>query len=149
MKLAELLRHRSGLQNRADELLTRLFNNVKSFDGEAPSEPPLSLLAALDAVYDELASVVATINHINASRTNNDGDSLSALLIRRETISRKLTVRKKAALKAVQRDFHEGGRSVRNIDVGALHAEAENLSDELRRVDAEIQQLNWSIEVVT
>lgn len=148
MKLAELLRNRSTLQTKGDELVARILNNVRSTDGESPSESSAALLIQLDEVYDELAHLVETINQVNVIQRGSDGASLSVLLTRRELLGRKIKVRKKAAQKAVDRDYHNEGRFVRNIDVATMYAEAESLSIDMQRVDAEIQQLNWSIEVV-
>lgn len=150
MKLAELLKHRSGLQNQADDLTARLLDNVKVVEGDTPPESPTALLASLDQVYAELERVVNIINRVNSTEKSPLGENLSAVLVRRELLGRRLSLRKKAAERATKRDTYQADvRYTRHVDVSTLHREADELGKQYRELDNQIQSLNWSINIET
>ena len=91
MKLAEALALRSDLQKRAMQLLSRLNNNAKVQEGEAPAEDPQALLAELDTVMEELESIIARVNLTNSAPLT-EGGSITALLARRDCLGRKAEI---------------------------------------------------------
>ena len=148
MKLAELLKVRSGLQDKADDLTKRIHANVKRVDGDTPPESPDALLAELDTTYGELEAVVRRINSINSTQPQ-EGESLGTLLLRREMTGKRLHIRKQAAEAASRQDGYREAEELyrRHVDVGKLYQEAEQLAKQYRELDNRIQELNWAITV--
>jgi len=148
MKLAELLKVRSGLQNKAEDLTKRIYANVKRVDGDTPPEDPEALLVELDATFAELEGVVLRINTINSTQPH-EGDSLLTLLLRREMTGKRLHTRKQAAETAAKHDHFRDSDALyrRHVDVGKLYQEADTLAKQYRELDNRIQELNWTITV--
>ena len=89
MKLAEALTLRGDLQKRASQLHARLNNNAKVQEGESPAEDPRELLTELDGVMAQLEDLITRINLTNSAPLP-EGGSITALLSRRECLSRKV-----------------------------------------------------------
>ena len=85
MKLAEALQERADLNRRIQQLQQRLSNNAVVQEGESPAEDPQELLAELDGCVQNLEALITRINLTNC-RTLVDGDSLTALLARRDAL---------------------------------------------------------------
>lgn len=149
MKLAELLKERSALQDRADDLAQRVYDNARLVEGDTPSEDPAKLIEEIDHCYAELERVVSRINHANSSARGPEGDSLADLLLRRELLGRRLHVRKQAADRASKRnEFRDQGvLHKRHVDVSQLRKEADELGKQYRELDNQIQSLNWLVTV--
>ena len=77
MKLAEALKMRSDLDIRLRQLETRLTNNSKVQEGDAPSEDPASLLIELDEMTKDLENLIRRINDTNSRTSAKDGTSLT------------------------------------------------------------------------
>ena len=91
MKLAEALQERADLNRRIQQLQQRLGNNAVVQEGEAPAEDPAELLRELDGCAENLEQLIARINLTNC-RAEVDGESLTALLARRDALDRKSVV---------------------------------------------------------
>lgn len=89
MKLATALAQRAELQVRIRELGTRLNNNAKTQEGEAPAEDPTQLLKELEQDTLLLETLVRSINMTNSLVTR-DGVSLTCLLARRDALKLRL-----------------------------------------------------------
>jgi hypothetical protein len=148
MKLAELLKVRSGLQDKADDLTKRIYANVKRVDGDTPPEDPESLLDELDAAYAELEGVVRRINTINTTQPR-EGETLLSLLLRREMTGKRLHIRKQAAETAAKHDNYRDAEVLyrRHVNVAKLHKETDALARQYRELDNRVQELNWTITV--
>lgn len=150
MKLAEALVQRSDMQKRIAQLRNRLMLNAKVQEGEKPSEDPKALLKELDALTNELEAFITRINHTNAQTLDN-GESMSALLARRDCLRQRADI---------LRDFlHEASATVMRgtrsevvirstVNVAELQSGVDALSKELRELDVRIQALNWTTELI-
>lgn len=150
MKLAEALTLRSDLQKRAAQLQNRLNNNAKVQEGEIPAEDPQGLLAELDQVMEELEDLITRVNLTN-SRELADGGSLTALLSRRDCLSRRLEILRgflSCASSLVSRSTRGEIKVHSTVCVPDLQKEVDRLSKELRELDTRIQGLNWTTDLV-
>ena len=151
MKLANALSQRSDVQNRLDELRARLNNNARVQEGEEPAEDPKALLAELDTLCAQLEDLVARINLTNATTVAADGVTLTAKLARRDALKEKLGLMR-SFLDAAS---HLAGRTMRTeikvkptVPVAKLQKQVDALSKELRELDEQIQELNWTTELL-
>ncbi|WP_313529315.1 DIP1984 family protein [Anaerotignum sp.] len=150
MKLAEALVIRSDLQNKISELETRLENNATVQDGEKPAEDPKELLSQLDRALEELEQFICRINLTNAA-VQNDGKTMTELLAKRDCLKRRL---------GIMRDFLDCAsipthRTRANeiiirssIPVSEIQKSVDKQSAELRRLELDIQALNWSSDLM-
>lgn len=150
MKLATALSERSDIQKRLAQLSVRLGNNARVQEGEVPTEDPDSLLKELEAYIDRMEYLVTQINITNAATTV-DGETLTAMLSRRDAL--KLEVK-------ILRDFlNEAGNIAgrasyseikikSSVSVANLQKDLDAMSKELRLLDESIQEANWTIDLI-
>lgn len=151
MKLAEALSIRSDLQQRLYQLDTRLANNSKVQEGEEPSESPGSLLSELDSMTTQLEELIWRINQTNGVTTAPDGRTLTQLIARRDVLTRKAEMLRSfldSASSTVSRHSASEIRVVSTVDVRELRRTVDSVSEEVRRIDMTIQELNWTTELV-
>lgn len=150
MKLATALSERADLQNRLNELGTRLNNNAKVQEGEEPSEAPETLMAELDTVMNRLEELVARINLTN-SGTVHDGKTITQLLAHRDCLKSRIQVMRSfldCASSKVSRMTHSEIKVKSTIPVSDIQKKVDALSKELRECDEQIQELNWTTELL-
>ena len=109
MKLAEALQERADLNRRIQQLQQRLENNAMVQEGEQPAEDPAELLAELDGCAASLETLITRINLTNC-QTQVGGESLTALLARRDVLKLKLGACRSLSYSASQLG-HRGLRS--------------------------------------
>ena len=150
MKLAEALQERADLNRRIQQLQQRLGSNAVVQEGEAPAEDPNQLLAELDGCVGDLETLIARINLTNC-RTQAEGESLTALLARRDALTLKLSSYRNLAQSASQLG-HRGMRSeikwLSAVNVRALQKQADQMAKQLRLLDNTIQAANWATELI-
>ena len=150
MKLAEALQERADLNCRIQQLQQRLTNNALVQEGETPAEDPAELLAELDGCVGELERLIARINLTNC-RVQVEGESLTALLARRDMLTVKLSSYRNLAQSASQLG-HRGMRSeikwLSTVNVRELQKRVDQLAKELRALDNAIQAANWATELI-
>ena len=149
MKLATALSQRADLQKRLSELTTRLKNNSKVQEGEAPAEKPADLLKELDAVLLSLEELVARINLTN-SAVLADGKSITELIAHRDMLSKKLQIMRAfldEASSKVDRYSRAEIKIESTVDVARLQKQLDAVSKELRQTDERLQELNWTTEL--
>lgn len=149
MKLAEALQERADLNRRIQQLQQRLSNNAIVQEGEQPAEDPKELLAELDGCVEALEQLITRINLTNC-RTLVDGESLTALLARRDALKLKLSAYRDMVYSASQ----VGRRATRTeikllstVDVKTLQKQVDTMAKGLRLLDNSIQTANWSTEL--
>ena len=150
MKLAEALTLRADLQKRAAQLQNRLYNNAKVQEGEKPAEDPRGLLEELDAVMTQLEELMTRINLTNC-QTQVGGESLTALLARRDALKLKLSVYRDLAYNASQlarRATRTEIKVLSSVSVKDVQKQADDLAKELRLLDNSIQAANWTTELI-
>ncbi len=150
MKLAEALSSRADIRTRISQLESRLYNNAKVQEGEAPAEDPEALLKETDILISELEKLVTRINHTNAVTTS-DGESLTSLLARRDCLKLKLDIMRNFlsnASSTVSRGMRSEIKILSTVDVKEQQKKVDELSKELRELDVRIQSLNWSVDLI-
>ncbi len=149
MKLAEALQQRADLTRRIEELRTRLKSNAKKQEGTEPAEDPQELMAELSRCIEEENSLITRINLTN-SRVRVDGETLTALLSRRDSIRKHAQILQFFLTEASATTDRYSAKEIRilsTVDVRALRREVDRLSAEYRRVDTVIQAANWRFDL--
>ena len=150
MKLAEALILRSDLQNRLEQLRTRLKDNALVQEGETPAEDPAVLLAELEQSTGQLEALISRINLTNAA-VKAEGKTLTELLARREVLTQRISILHSlldTAGKTVMRGSRMEVKIRSTVDVAALRRQTDSLSEELRKLDTVIQSTNWLTELI-
>lgn len=149
MKLAEALILRKDIQSRLNILERRLYNAARVQEGDRPFEEPEVLLNELDVLTAELEDLITRINLTN-SRTLVAGQSITALLARRDVLAQKTGILRDLAATAsdlVSRARHSEIRIESTVDVAATRKQADALARELRELDMQLQGINWTTEL--
>ena len=149
MKLAEALILRKDLQNRMQLLRERLTLNARVQEGEAPSEDPKALITELESISNQLEELITKINLRNAN-TEHNGESITAMLARREVLSQRISILNSllnTASNTVMRGSRMEVKIYSTVDVAELRKANDKLSLELRKLDMEIQSVNWTVEL--
>jgi tRNA C32,U32 (ribose-2'-O)-methylase TrmJ len=151
MKLAEALKMRSDLDLRLRQLEIRLNNNSKVQEGDEPSEDPKVLLAELDTITEQLMDLIRRINITNSLTKDRNGATLAELLARRDVMKRKgemLRTFIDHASNRAERRVSTDIKIVSTVDVKALRKQADRISEDVRKTDNSIQELNWITELI-
>lgn len=150
MKLAEALMQRADCQKRIAQLRQRLTRSAKVQEGEQPPEDPQELLSEVDIAITEFTRLVQRINQTNASTAFADG-SLSDALAQRDTLFTKRSVLEnliQAASITHDRYSRSEVRFVSTVDIGDLQRQLDGISRDYRLLDAQIQSLNWQVDLL-
>ena len=150
MKLAEALSRRSALEEKINELKTRLGNNVKVQEGDTPFEDPCVLILDLDRVLEEFHRIVFRVNLTN-TRTVFEGRTLTDMLAERDMLKKKTRILSDTISLLTDR----GNRYSRNeikyvatVDPAELRKIYDATSSQLRRLDLRIQAIGWEADLV-
>ena len=151
MKLAEALLLRADLQKKFERIKERLVQNAKVQEGDKPSEDPKELLSELDAVLDQLTSVIRNINRTNTSARIDLTSTIADYLTRRDTVKAKhgafIALANAAAVK-LDRYSKSEVKYRATIDVAEIQKQADQLAKEQREIDTKIQEANWLNDLV-
>ncbi|MBR5365145.1 MAG: DIP1984 family protein [Clostridia bacterium] len=150
MKLAEALIERADLQKRIDQLEERLQSNALVQEGEEPAEDPVVLLAELTTLSTCLEALITRINLTNASATV-DGKSLTALIARRDCLTKRIRVLRRFLSSASQTAMRSRGSEIivkSTVPVREMQKNVDDLSKALRETDTAIQAANWSTDLL-
>lgn len=149
MKLAEGLSNRKDLQMRIEQLKVRLLNNMKVQEGDKPAEQPADLMAEFDTCLVQLEEMIYRINATNM-KTVKDGRTLTEMMAERDVLGKRLQVLREVFDRASQSQDRYGRNEIRyvtTIDVPALRKQIDTYSQQLRKLDMEIQTLNFSTDL--
>ena len=111
----------------------------------------MRLLSDLDEMTGELERLIAAINLTNASSRLADGRTVTEMLARRDVLALRQGVLRQAAEAVAQasaRYSRSEIRLTRQIDVAAVRHEIDDLAKQLRELDTEIQEHNWTTELI-
>lgn len=150
MSLAEALQMRADIKTQIAQLHSRLNDNAKVQEGEAPAEDPLRLIELLGAECEAYETLIRRINLTNAA-TVLDGQTLTALLARRDALSLELSIFRDFLQQASQRIDRYSKTEIKilpTVDVTAMQKSVDAKSKELRQLDAAIQKLNWNTMLI-
>lgn len=150
MLLAEALVERADAQRRLAALKRRIGDNALVQEGEVPAEDPRALLDEAEGLVERIREIVVAVNTANTATALADGTSVTAAIARRDALGTRIRLLVDAAGEATTRSRRYGLREIRDVatlDVSALRATADQLTDERRRLDIQLQQANWTTEL--
>lgn len=150
MKLAEALQERADLNRQIEQLRSRLSHNAIVQEGEAPAEDPGDLLAQLDRATARLEELMASINLANSRTVVNDKiphpdhrpEGL-AWRLRLEAYRELAETASQTAAEPTVPKFC----ILSTVDVKTILAQVDTMAKELRLLDNELQQTNWTTEL--
>lgn len=149
MKLAEALQARADLNRHIEQIKSRLSNNAIVQEGEEPAEDPQELLDELNESIMSLEDLISRINLTNCN-TLLDGRSLTALIARKDCLSIKLSAYRDLvsdASRLAQRATRTEIKVVSTVPVKQIQKAVDAMARDLRLLDNQIQQLNWTTEL--
>ena len=151
MKLAEALSIRKDLQKRIQQLGQRLQNNVKVQEGDEPAEQPAELMKELDSCLKQLEDLVWRINATNMQTTNSQGTTLTQMMARKDVLTMRIGALLSvfdAASSGQDRYSRSEIKMVTVVDVKSLNRQIDEYSAQLRKLDIELQSLNFQTELI-
>ncbi|WP_404406227.1 DIP1984 family protein [Jeotgalibacillus malaysiensis] len=151
MKLAEALITRADYQKRIEQLRHRLIQNARVQEGEQPNEDPKELQEELEQILSQLKTLIQDINRTNLETAFDEKRSLADALTERELIGQERRIFSELAEQAYMRhDRYSRSeiKSVSTISVKETQKRVDDLSQEYRKLDTKIQELNWLTECV-
>ena len=128
---------------------SRLSHNAIVQEGEAPAEDPGDLLAQLDRATARLEELMASINLANSRTVVND-KTLTQIIARKDCLRLRLEAYRELAETASQtarRATRSEIRILSTVDVKTIQAQVDTMAKELRLLDNELQQTNWTTEL--
>ena len=151
MKLAEALSIRKDLQKRIKYLEERIKSNVKVQEDDEPLEDPKELMKELHSCLIQLEELIGRINFTNINTKNAEGQSLTQLMAKKDTLTMRVSILRSidsAATNMVSRYSASEIRQECVIDVKQLSKQIDDYSCRLRKLDMEIQGLNFLTELM-
>ena len=151
MKLAEALSIRKDLQKRIQQLGQRIQNNVKVQEGDEPSEKPEELLKEQANCLAKLEDIIWHINATNMQTTNGEGKTLTRLMAEKDVLTMRIGSLRNifdTASSGQDRYSRSEIKMVTVIDVKQLGRQIDDYSAQLRKLDIEIQSLNFQTELL-
>lgn len=153
MQLAEALIERADLQKRIEQLRGRIAANARYQEGEEPDEDARELLAEAERSIDALEVLLARINATNASTTVASGQTVTALLARRDALRLRHALVTGAAdatagTSGGYRQLRSELRTFAALPTAELRSRADALAKEIRELDAVVQRTNWEVTLV-
>ena len=150
MKLAEALSIRKDLQKRIQQLEQRIKSNVKVQEGDEPLEDPNELMKELHSCLIQLEELMGRINLTNIKTKNAEGLSITQLIAKKDTLTTRIGILRNIyseATNIVNRYSSSELRIECVIDAKQLSKQIDDYSGRLRKLDIEIQSLNFSTEL--
>ncbi|MEO0375963.1 MAG: DIP1984 family protein [Cyanobacteria bacterium P01_A01_bin.17] len=150
MKLAEALIQRADCQKKIVQLRQRLNRSAKVQEGEQPPENPQELLMELEDAIATLTTLIQRINRTNSNTEFNNGN-LSDALAQRDTLMTKRSVLENLIQEASitqNRYSRSEVRFISTVDISDLKRQIDHASPEPRHLDAQVQALNWQVELL-
>ena len=149
MKLAEALSICADLQNRIDQLKSRLKYSAKVQEGDQPSENVNELFKELDECLSQFEEIVYRINRTNMQSLH-EGETLTQMITRKDALKLRLSVMRDLLKHVVENERYARLeiKYVRTVDVGELRKAADKYSKQLRNLDMRLQSLNWSVDLI-
>jgi len=150
MKLAEALSLRADYQKRIAQLKDRLLINSKVQEGDVPSEDPVELLDELNQDCAELEKLIKQINKTN-SFTLVDNNSISDMIAQKDVLALKISILRGFVKQSAERIDRYSNKEIKifsTINISEKQKEIDALSKQLRELDAKLQGINWTTEIM-
>lgn len=150
MKLAEALLLRGDLKRKLCSLKSRIKENVVIQEGDKPSENPEKLMKEAHGVLNELSDLIIRVNSTNQSVKMTDGRLLTEAIAKRDQLVQKHVL----LMDVIDGSKKEPDRYslteikwVSTVDIKKLHKQADDVSKQIRELNAKIQLTNWSVDL--
>lgn len=150
MKLAEALLLRADLQRRLASLRERLEQNVMVQEGDEPIENPTKLLKEVELVVNQLEELVFKINQTNLEHKLANGKTLTQALARRDALISYHSILSSAAENSGRQLVRYSASEIKwipTVNVADLRKKTDKLAEEIRILNAAIQEANWLVEI--
>ena len=150
MKLAEALQERADINRNIEQLKKRLNNNVLVQEGEQTAEDTEKLKQELDNSLERLPYLIDHI-HQTTCETKIDGEKLTELIAKKDTLLMKLSVYKDIVYSGSQTSYRARNTEIKiksAISVSGWQTEIDRLSKELRLLDNKLQETNWNTDLI-
>ena len=150
MKLAEALSIRKDLQKRIQLLEQRIKSNVKVQEDEEPLEDPNELMKELHSCLIQLEELIGRINLTNINTKNAEGLSITQLIAKKDTLTMRISMLRSIYNEATTILSRYSPTEIRQecvIDVKQLSKQIDEYSSRLRKLDMEIQGMNFLTEL--
>ena len=151
MKLGEALRLRSDNYKKIAELRTRAVASAQTQEGAVAPDDPAVLLDTIERLWAETLVLVQRINRTNIVTVLPSGQPMVEALGERDYLLGVRTPYEAVAeaASAVQpRYMRSEIRIVRTADPVALRKKADEYARRHRLLDVQIQEVNWSTDLV-
>lgn len=151
MKLAEALIWRADAKKRLEQLKQRLLRNAKVQEGDAPAEEPAALLAEHARLADEFMQIIQRINRTNSATPLREGMTIADALAVRDVLAVRVDVlRSLTQVATVTQDRYTKSevKFRSTVNIAELQQQVNRFAVEHRELDAQIQALNWQIELL-
>jgi hypothetical protein len=150
MKLAEALSIRKDLQKRIQQLEQRIKSNVKVQEDDEPLEDPKELMKELHSCLIQLEELIGRINLTNINTKNAEGLSITQLMAKKDTLTLRIGILRNIHSESTNLFNRYSPSEIRQecvIDVKQLSKQIDDYSGRLRKLDMEIQGLNFLTEL--
>lgn len=158
MKIGEALNERKRLMNRIPELLKKLQACVTVVEGQAlnPAEPTAAQLkASLDSEMGALRELIISINRTNNATKLPGGLTIMEGIAMREHLKQAVSVYQGIASHIrprTEKDYRDQER-VKYVVAEGIHSanikqSADRYSETWRKLDTELQQANWTTDII-
>jgi hypothetical protein len=156
MKLAEALLLRADRNRTFEQLRTRIAASARYQEGERSPENARDLIQAASGVLDDLQRLIRQINRTNSETSMPDGRKVTDALAERDVLRLRYSLLTGAADAAsgasqrgiVMRTTRSELKVVSDLDVSDLRQRASDAARQVRELDAQIQQVNWTTELI-
>lgn len=150
MKLAEALLLRGDAQKKLTLLRERVMRNALVQEGSTPHEDANALLREAEDVIAELEDLVVRINRANLATCLPDGRTLTAAMALRDSLAQRHALLQSAIAATQKEPDRYSAREIKwvaVVEVGKLQKQSDDLSRQLRELNARIQETNWATEI--
>lgn len=154
MRLAEALIFRADLQKSIDDIKNRIVNNAVIQEGTQPAEDPATLMEELYVKLDQHEKLVYDINFTNIVVKTENGLTLNDAIQKRDTLSKLQN-----ALTSLSSHVNSNSNasrysrteilSVATVDIPSIQKRIEDLTQERRLIEVQIQATNWTNTLIS
>ena len=124
---------------------------MKIQEGDEPAENPKELMKELDECLKQLENLIWRINLTNVQTVNEAGKTVTQLMAEKDVLSLRLSALRGTFDRASsQHDRYSRSeiKMITVVDVKQLSKQIDEYSAALRKLDMEIQTLNFQTELV-
>lgn len=121
-------------------------------EGTVPAEDPETILREMDSLSRQLEQITTDINLTNSSVKDAEGETMTALISRRDALRRRVEYMRNflnAASEVTMRRQSTDIRILPTVNVTEFRKRLDRLSKELRELEMRIQSLNWTSELIS